>query len=66
MRTSVISAGDPIKMAWLTVCLPALTLNYLGQGALLLAEPKAIETIFSALPPWVGSPPQRPSSRARR
>jgi KUP system potassium uptake protein len=43
----------PIKMAWLTVCLPALTLNYLGQGALILAEPKAIENPFFLLyPQW--------------
>ena len=28
----------PIRMAWLTVCLPALTINYLGQGALLLGR----------------------------
>jgi KUP system potassium uptake protein len=43
----------PIKMAWLTICLPALTVNYLGQGALLLAEPKAIENPFFLLyPHW--------------
>ena len=43
----------PIKMAWLTVCLPALTLNYLGQGALLLATPAAIENPFFLLyPQW--------------
>jgi KUP system potassium uptake protein len=43
----------PIKMAWLTVCLPALTLNYLGQGALLLATPTAIENPFFLLyPQW--------------
>jgi KUP system potassium uptake protein len=43
----------PIRMAWLTVALPALTLNYLGQGALLLASPKAIENPFFLLyPGW--------------
>jgi KUP system potassium uptake protein len=43
----------PIKMAWLTVCLPALMLNYLGQGALILAEPKAIANPFFLLyPQW--------------
>jgi KUP system potassium uptake protein len=43
----------PIKMAWLSVCLPALTLNYLGQGALVLAEPKTIENPFFLLyPQW--------------
>src|SRR5205807_4063809 len=30
----------PIRTAWLTIVLPALTLNYLGQGALVLADPK--------------------------
>jgi KUP system potassium uptake protein len=44
---------SPIRMAWLTVVLPALTLNYLGQGALLLADPKAIENPFFLLyPEW--------------
>jgi KUP system potassium uptake protein len=43
----------PIRAAWLTVCLPALTLNYLGQGALLLADPTAIENPFFLLyPEW--------------
>jgi KUP system potassium uptake protein len=43
----------PIRMAWLTVALPALTLNYLGQGALVLANPKAIENPFFLLyPDW--------------
>ena len=43
----------PIRMAWLTVALPALTINYLGQGALLLAEPQAIENPFFRLyPEW--------------
>lgn len=43
----------PIRTAWLTVCLPALTINYLGQGALLLAEPAAIENPFFLLyPEW--------------
>jgi KUP system potassium uptake protein len=43
----------PIRMAWLTVVLPALTLNYFGQGALVLADPKAIENPFFLLyPEW--------------
>jgi len=43
----------PIRFAWLTVALPALTINYLGQGALLLADPKAIENPFFLLyPDW--------------
>ena len=43
----------PIRFAWLVVVLPALTLNYLGQGALVLANPKAIENPFFLLyPEW--------------
>ncbi|MBC8020912.1 MAG: potassium transporter Kup [Methyloceanibacter sp.] len=43
----------PIRTAWFTVALPALTINYLGQGALLLANPKAIENPFFLLyPDW--------------
>jgi KUP system potassium uptake protein len=43
----------PIRAAWLTVVLPALTINYLGQGALVLANPKAIENPFFLLyPDW--------------
>src|SRR5207253_3556560 len=41
----------PIRAAWLFVALPALTLNYLGQGALILADPKAIENPFFLLYP---------------
>ena len=39
----------PIQSAWLTVVLPALTINYLGQGALVLADPKSIENPFFLL-----------------
>jgi KUP system potassium uptake protein len=43
----------PIRTAWLGVALPALTINYLGQGALVLANPKAIENPFFLLyPDW--------------
>jgi KUP system potassium uptake protein len=43
----------PIRLAWLTVVLPALTLNYLGQGALVLADPKALDNPFFLLyPHW--------------
>ncbi|MEP7030076.1 MAG: potassium transporter Kup, partial [Pseudolabrys sp.] len=43
----------PIRFAWLVVVLPALTINYLGQGALVLADPKAIENPFFLLyPDW--------------
>jgi len=44
---------SPIRFAWLTMVLPALLLNYLGQGAVVLAEPKAIENPFFFLyPDW--------------
>ena len=43
----------PIQAAWLFIALPALTLNYLGQGALVLADPKTIENPFFLLyPDW--------------
>ena len=43
----------PIQTAWLAVVLPSLALNYLGQGALVLADPKAIENPFFLLfPDW--------------
>jgi KUP system potassium uptake protein len=43
----------PIQGAWLFLVLPALTLNYLGQGALVLNNPKAIESPFFLLyPDW--------------
>jgi KUP system potassium uptake protein len=43
----------PIRFAWLFIALPALAINYFGQGALLLANPKAIENPFFLLyPEW--------------
>jgi KUP system potassium uptake protein len=43
----------PIQTAWVGIVLPALALNYLGQGALVLANPKAIENPFFLLyPDW--------------
>ncbi len=41
----------PIQLAWFYLVLPALVLNYFGQGALLLASPKAIENPFYLLAP---------------
>ena len=39
--------------AWLAIVLPALLLNYLGQGALVLANPKSVENPFFLLyPDW--------------
>ena len=43
----------PIQAAWLGVALPALTLNYLGQGALVLAHPETAENpFFRMFPGW--------------
>jgi KUP system potassium uptake protein len=43
----------PIQMAWVALVLPALVLNYLGQGVLVLADPKTIENPFFLLyPDW--------------
>ena len=39
----------PITLAWMTVCFPALMINYLGQAALLLREPAAIDSPFYRL-----------------
>lgn len=36
----------PIRLAWFTVVFPGLALNYLGQGALLLANPEAVSNPF--------------------
>ena len=41
----------PIKLAWFAVVLPALVLNYFGQGALLLGHKEAIENPFFRLVP---------------
>ena len=41
----------PIQFAWIWLVLPALTLNYFGQGALILATPEAIENPFYLLYP---------------
>jgi KUP system potassium uptake protein len=43
----------PIRVAWFAVVLPGLALNYLGQGALLLAQPDAVSNPFyQQLGPW--------------
>jgi len=41
----------PIRLAWFSVVLPSLVLNYFGQGALLLSDPKAIKNPFFLLAP---------------
>jgi KUP system potassium uptake protein len=43
----------PIQMAWLFIVLPSLALNYLGQGALVLENSKALENpFFLMFPDW--------------
>ncbi len=43
----------PIRIAWLGLVFPALLLNYFGQGALLLHDPKALQNPFYYLvPSW--------------
>lgn len=47
----------PISRAWFLLVWPCLLLNYFGQGALLLAEPAAIENPFYLLAPdWLRIP----------
>lgn len=41
----------PIRLAWFSVVLPSLVLNYFGQGALLLKNPEAIKNPFFLLAP---------------
>jgi len=44
----------PIRLAWFNFVFPALTLNYLGQGALIMSDPKAIANPFYLLfPTWL-------------
>jgi KUP system potassium uptake protein len=47
----------PIQLAWFCLVLPALAVNYLGQGALVFAHPKAIANPFFLLyPEWLRIP----------
>lgn len=44
----------PIRLAWFSVVMPCLTLNYFGQGALLLADPAAVKNpFFNMAPEWL-------------
>lgn len=44
---------QPIRVAWLVMVFPCLLLNYLGQGALLLARPEAASNpFFNMAPSW--------------
>jgi len=47
----------PIRIAWYAVVMPALVINYFGQGAMLLQNPKAVENPFYLMAPaWAGIP----------
>ena len=48
---------SPIRRAWLLVAFPALALNYLGQGALLVADPGGVSNPFYLLVPHWGRIP---------
>jgi len=41
----------PIRLAWFSVVMPALTINYFGQGALLLDRPDAVKNPFFLMAP---------------
>ena len=44
----------PIRIAWFSLVMPALTLNYFGQGALLLDDPTAVKNPFyNMAPDWL-------------
>jgi KUP system potassium uptake protein len=44
---------QPIRLAWFVVVMPSLTLNYFGQGALLLSNPGAVSNpFFNMAPNW--------------
>jgi KUP system potassium uptake protein len=43
----------PIRLAWFAIVMPCLTLNYFGQGALLLSDPGAVDNpFFNMAPEW--------------
>ena len=47
----------PIRLAWFAIVMPALTLNYFGQGALLLDNPAAVKNpFFMMAPDWALMP----------
>ena len=41
----------PIRLAWFSVVMPSLVLNYMGQGALLLSNPAAVKNPFYLMAP---------------
>ena len=64
---------SPIRLGWMCIVMPALVLNYFGQGALLIENPAAISNPFyldgarsGRCCRWWSSPPRRRSSPRRR
>ena len=53
----------PIRLAWFALVFPALLLNYFGQGALLLAQPEAVQNPFYVLAPRLAALPAGRASR---
>ncbi|MEO3711357.1 potassium transporter Kup [Roseateles flavus] len=48
---------QPIRIAWYAIVMPALVINYFGQGALLLEDPTAIKNPFYLIAPsWAEMP----------
>jgi KUP system potassium uptake protein len=43
---------NPIRLAWFSLVLPSLVLNYLGQGSLLLLDPRTEHPFFLLAPSW--------------
>src|SRR5260221_4582556 len=56
----------PIRLSWICIVMPALVLNYFGQGAMLIENPAAISNPFYLMAPhwslWLSAfmPPRRP------
>ncbi len=49
--------AQPIRLAWVFFVLPCLVLNYFGQGALVMADPSALENPFYLMAPeWLRLP----------
>ena len=43
----------PIRLGWFAIVLPALVINYFGQGALILIDPSALDNpLFRMVPDW--------------
>ena len=56
----------PIRRAWFALVFPALILNYLGQGALILRDPPAIDEPVLPADPALGADPDGRASRPSR